>query len=488
MANNTPKNATRVGVRALTGMVLLVVLLATARSAYAVVISGTIKNRLSDTISVSFNTNRIAYYPRQYFAVLARDGSFSMSFDVPEKEYTTVELKHGNRVADLILDPYDTLLLTVNAAHFDSTIHYNGRGSAIQNYVAAHTVSKGRMNQYAMRLKESIPETPTAYLKALERERKAETDYLKLHKKDLPLRFVNYWTAYYEYYNYFFMQQYPQVHEMLRVRRYTDTIPDSNYKVVAQMPLAFHDSLLQLPPYLLYLTGAIEARMKASGFSYFMKDTARVRRFRDSVYKRVYKDMPAGSAEFYAAQGIYAGVRSQPLSDTRALYADFKKHFATSTFCEWIDKQIAITERLEPGQPAPEIVFTDSTGAPVPLSSLRGKVVYLQFWAGFCKQCISEMLREQRVKDLEKNKPVVFAYVSLGDDADGEAELLKKYKIEGIFCRARGGWNSNEAQAYSIQSLPAYFLIDQDGNFALRNPASPVMATQQILEIGKLLK
>jgi hypothetical protein len=98
------------------------------------------------------------------------------------------------------------------------------------------------------------------------------------------------------------------------------------------------------------------------------------------------------------------------------------------------------------------------------------------------------MLREQKVKDLEKNQPVVFAYVSLGDDMEGEKELLKKYKVAGLFMNVKGSWNAPEAQAYGIQSLPAYFLVDMDGNFAVRNPSSPNQSTQQVLEIGKLLR
>ena len=454
----------------------------------AVTIKGKITYPISDTISVSFNSNRIAYFPVQHYAVLAKDGSFSLVFDLPENEYTQVEIKHGNHAAETILEQTDSLYLTVNTAHFDSTIHYKGRGSVVQNFIAAHTLAKGRMNQYALRLKEAQSENITDFLKKINAERRAELDFLKLHKKDLPSRFEKYWLAFYEYYNYFFLQQYPQVHEILTHRRFTDTIPDSNYRVISGMPLAFNDSFLQIPSYLLYLTGAIELKMKAGGYRYFQKDTLRARSFRDSLFRRVYLDMPSGSAEFYVAQGLYAGVRTQPLYYTRTLYAEFKKHFPQSTYCPFIDNQIAIIERLEPGQPAPEITFFDTTGAPVTLSSLKGKVVYLEFWAGWCRQCLAEMMREQKVKDLEKDKPVVFAYASLGDDIAGEHELARKYKIDGLFTHIKGGWNSDEARAYGIQSLPAYFLIDQDGNFAIRNPSTPNQPTQQILEIGKLLK
>ena len=456
--------------------------------AQAVILKGKITNPQSDSISVSFNTSRIAYFPTQYDAALAKDGTFTLTFNVTADEYIQAEIHHSNHVAEVILEDQDSLYLTVNAGHFDSTMKYKGRGANVQNFVAAHTLARGRMNQYSMRLKESLSENTTDFLKKINAARAEETEYLKAHKKDLPPRFVRYWSAYYEYYNYFFLQQYPQVHEILKNRRFTDTIPDSNYRVIAPMPLAFNDSFLELPPYLLYLTGAIELKMKAAGYRYFQKDTVKARPFRDSLFRRVYKELPPGSAEFYVAQSIYAGVRSQPLADTRMLFDEFKKHFPASTSIPLIDKQIAIIELLEPGHPAPELEFTDSTGARIPLSALRGKVVYLEFWASFCRQCVSEMLREQKVKELEKNNPVVFAYVSLSDNAAEERELISKYKIDGLFMTAKGGWNSAEARQYGVQSLPAYFLIDQEGRFAVRNPSSPNQSTQQVLEIGRLLK
>ena len=66
--------------------------------------------------------------------------------------------------------------------------------------------------------------------------------------------------------------------------------------------------------------------------------------------------------------------------------------------------------------------------------------------------------------------------------------IIKKAKLTGTFANVTGGWNAKELQQYGVQSLPAYFLIDEDGNIAIQNPPSPARSTELILAIEKLFK
>jgi thiol-disulfide isomerase/thioredoxin len=120
------------------------------------------------------------------------------------------------------------------------------------------------------------------------------------------------------------------------------------------------------------------------------------------------------------------------------------------------------------------------------LSDLKGKVVYLGFWATWCRQCVGEMISEKKTKDVLKNKPVAFVYVSLDKDTTASMRIARKYKIDGIFHFASGGWNAKEAQLYGVQGMPAYFLIDRDGKIAVQNPPTPLQSTELIVAISKL--
>ena len=468
----------------------IIVLIIAANHAFAqgyVKLSGKIQHPLSDSLLITFNDNRIAYYPKEFFAHVDKNGNFSFTIPAPEG-YIQADMTHSRKIAEMLLHPGDSLYVTVDAPHFDSTIHFKGRGSEVENFVSLHTITKGRMNQYTLKLKNAINKEPADFIKSIEREKKAEIDFLNKNKAGLPRSFIKYWTAYYQYYNYFFMQQYPQVHEMIKRKRYTDSIPEANYMVIKEMPYAFNDTLLQLPPYLLYLTGVFDVKLKAAGYSFSGGGTVTREEVEDSIYELGYKLLPPKSAEYFIAQNIYGMARTQEPERTESQFAAFTKRWPRSEYMPMLDKQTVMAKRLAKGQPAPDIELTTQDGRHVMLSELKGKVVYLTFWASWCKQCVSEMNTVSRVKTLFKNKPVVFVYVSIDNDTAADHKVIAKFNVEGMFAHVDGGWNATEAQLYGVQGLPSYFLIDEDGNFGVQNAPSPPQATQLTLEISKLMK
>ena len=470
---------------------LFIALIIIANSTFVqatVKLSGKIQNPLSDSIEVSYNDNRIAYYPKEYFAHVDKKGNFSLQFPVPPGIYIQAEIKHGNKLAEIILQDGDSLIIAVNTAHFDSTVHYKGKGSEIQKFIARHTPERGRMNQYTSKLKTAMDKEPADFLKNIEQEKNIEISFLNKHKDGLPGSFIKYWTAYYQYYNYFFMQQYPQMHAMIKLRRYTDTIPEINYSILKEMPYAFNDTLLQVPSYLLYLTGVFDINLKAAGYSYSRKDTLQMRKFEDSVNYLAYTLMPDKSAEYFTAQNIYGRAKYQQLERTEQQFGDFKKHWPNSEYLAILNKQVLLAEKLAPGQPAPDFDITTTDGSTMKLSDLKGRVVYLGFWASWCRQCVGEIISERKIKDLIKNKPLEFVYVSIDNDKTADSTIIAKFKLDGIFTHAEEEWAAKEIQLYGVQSLPAYFLIDEDGKFAMQNPPTPMQPTELILEIEKLFK
>ena len=275
---------------------------------------------------------------------------------------------------------------------------------------------------------------------------------------------------------------------MIRLRRYTDTIPDTNYTVVRKMKLAFNDSLLQVPSYLLYLTGVLESKLKADGYTWIGKDTTRMLELEDSVNRMAARVLPDKSAEYFMAQDIYGRAKMQRLPRTEAQFADFKRRWPESNYLPLLEKQVGMAEKLAPGQPAPNIDIITQEGTRMKLSDLKGKVVYLDFWASWCKQCVGEMAGSKKLKDMVRKEPVTFVYLALDTDTTMQHTILNHYKIDGTFSRLADSWNSKEVELYGVQGLPSYFLIDTEGKFALQHTPAPVDAIGMLLEIEKLIK
>jgi thiol-disulfide isomerase/thioredoxin len=72
----------------------------------------------------------------------------------------------------------------------------------------------------------------------------------------------------------------------------------------------------------------------------------------------------------------------------------------------------------------PDINFRDANGETVSLSSLKGKVVFINFWATWCPPCLAEMPAINTLhQKLTGNKNIVF----LMADADGKPELASLF-------------------------------------------------------------
>jgi thiol-disulfide isomerase/thioredoxin len=101
------------------------------------------------------------------------------------------------------------------------------------------------------------------------------------------------------------------------------------------------------------------------------------------------------------------------------------------------------------------------TGEVLSLSSQRGKIVILTFWASWCAPCRRELpILEKAQMIVGKDKLTVFA-VSYRESPDAERGLKRvasPWHIDVI--EDRNGWI---ASRYAISTIPHLFLIDREG-------------------------
>lgn len=113
-------------------------------------------------------------------------------------------------------------------------------------------------------------------------------------------------------------------------------------------------------------------------------------------------------------------------------------------------------------QMVPDFKLKDLKGNDVKLSSYRGKIVILNFWAVWCKYCKQEMpdLNELN-KTLVKDNKVVLLAVDSEENTDTVNSYLKENKISMNILLDSDG---SITRKYGITGFPTTFIINRDGS------------------------
>src|SRR5437773_4997825 len=116
----------------------------------------------------------------------------------------------------------------------------------------------------------------------------------------------------------------------------------------------------------------------------------------------------------------------------------------------------------DPGEPARPFTLPDLDGRPVELSSFKGRLVLLHFWATWCPTCREEMTILDEAARAHAGRLTILG-VNLGEKRSKVATYVKESGISfPILLDARG----KVAAAYGVLSLPITLVIGRDGRVA----------------------
>jgi thiol-disulfide isomerase/thioredoxin len=127
-------------------------------------------------------------------------------------------------------------------------------------------------------------------------------------------------------------------------------------------------------------------------------------------------------------------------------------------------------EGLAVGQAAPDLEapldggatfqLTDLDGQPIRLADLRGKVVWLNFWASWCPPCQQETPVLRDVSADYADRGVVLVAINVQETADRAREYAEQYDLRYLI---GADVSAHILHRYRVFALPTQFFIDADG-------------------------
>jgi thiol-disulfide isomerase/thioredoxin len=128
-----------------------------------------------------------------------------------------------------------------------------------------------------------------------------------------------------------------------------------------------------------------------------------------------------------------------------------------------IDTKFKNEASLMIGGVAPEIKMNNPDGKSLALSSLKGKVVLIDFWASWCGPCRRENPNVVKLYEKYKDQGFEIFGVSLDNDAARWKGAIQSDGLTWMHVSDLLGWQNKAAKQYQVHSIPATFLLDKQG-------------------------
>ena len=131
-------------------------------------------------------------------------------------------------------------------------------------------------------------------------------------------------------------------------------------------------------------------------------------------------------------------------------------------------------------------IFSDDQGEPVDIIDLKGKVVFLNFWATWCPPCKAEMPSIQKlVEKFKDNDSVVFMMVEIEHEKEKAHTFLKENNLKLPLYYPE----SEIPSEWLGQSIPTTVILDKDGRIAAHHEGMADYDRKEVFEfINDLIK
>ena len=417
------------------------------------VLQGTIKNTKSTTLTLKFYNNPIDEHPQLVPVEINDNGQFYAAF--PIRRPIDAQLIFGTESVNIYIEPEERVEVYSDAKSFKDSMKFAGtyfNNKYLIDYYKKFPETKQRQERNA----HILNDTPEKYKQFEDSICKVKLYYIEQYnfQNKLSRLFMRRQKASYRYGANNNKFEYSSNYNYLANK--SVALDSTYYSFMTELSVREND-LLTVKEFYKYLDNYYTYRYNEEKPS--VNTETELVSFEYNLAQSIFEDR---IKNIFLTKKFGEIIESHPYDITKKYISDYMSNIINDEFRAYIDKKILQAMNGSSESLAFDFKLQDDKGKWVKLSDFRGKAVYLNFWASWCKPCMEEIETHNFIDQQYKDYKFVTVMVSVDENIPSWKKAITKYNKNIIQLRS-AGMKNEIIQKYNVKNIPKSILINKDG-------------------------